>query len=40
LVARRQLHPLIAGTYPLEQVNAALTQLATDQVTRRIVLIP
>jgi D-arabinose 1-dehydrogenase-like Zn-dependent alcohol dehydrogenase len=40
LVARHQLRPLIAGTYPLEQVNAALTQLATGQVTGRIVLIP
>jgi len=40
LVARRQLHPLIAGTFPLEQVNAALTQLAKGQVTGRIVLIP
>ncbi len=40
LVSRRQLHPLIAGTYPLEQVNTALTQLATGQVTGRIVLVP
>jgi D-arabinose 1-dehydrogenase-like Zn-dependent alcohol dehydrogenase len=40
LVARRQLHPLIAGNYPLDQVNAALTQLATGQVTGRIVLVP
>ncbi len=40
LVARRQLHPLIAGHFPLDQVNVALTQLATGQVTGRIVLIP
>ncbi len=40
LVARRQLRPLIAGQFPLEQVNAALTQLATGQVTGRIVLVP
>jgi alcohol dehydrogenase, propanol-preferring len=40
LVARRQLRPLIAGTYPLDQVNTALTRLATGQVTGRIVLIP
>lgn len=40
LVARKQLRPLIAGTYPLEQVNAALEQLATGQVTGRIVLVP
>jgi propanol-preferring alcohol dehydrogenase len=40
LVARRQLHPLIAGTMPLEQVNAALSQLATGQVMGRIVIIP
>jgi D-arabinose 1-dehydrogenase-like Zn-dependent alcohol dehydrogenase len=40
LVARRQLRPLIAGNFPLDQVNAALTQLATGQVTGRIVLVP
>ena len=40
LVARRQLRPLIAGHFPLEQVNEALTQLATGQVTGRIVLLP
>jgi 2-desacetyl-2-hydroxyethyl bacteriochlorophyllide A dehydrogenase len=40
LVARLQLRPLIAGRYPLEQVNDALTQLATGQVTGRIVLLP
>ncbi len=40
LVARKQLRPLIAGNYPLEQVNAALDQLATGKVTGRIVLIP
>jgi len=40
LVARHQLRPLIAGHYPLEQVNDALTQLATGQVTGRIVLLP
>lgn len=40
LVARRQLRPLIAGQFPLEQVNAALTHLATGQVTGRIVLVP
>jgi|WetSurMetagenome_2_1015567.scaffolds.fasta_scaffold120504_2 alcohol dehydrogenase, propanol-preferring len=40
LVARRQLRPLIAGHYPLEQVNDALTRLATGEVTGRIVLIP
>jgi 2-desacetyl-2-hydroxyethyl bacteriochlorophyllide A dehydrogenase len=40
LVASRQLRPLIAGQYPLVQVNAALTQLATGQVTGRIVLVP
>lgn len=40
LVARKQLRPLVAGTYPLEQVNAALEQLATGQVTGRIVLVP
>ena len=31
LVARHQLRSLIAGHFPLEQVNAALTQLATGQ---------
>jgi propanol-preferring alcohol dehydrogenase len=40
LVARRQLRPLIAGHYPLVEVNSALTQLATGQVTGRIVLVP
>ena len=40
LVIRKQLHPLIAGTYPLDQVNTALAQLATGEVTGRIVLIP
>jgi alcohol dehydrogenase, propanol-preferring len=40
LVARKQLRPLIAGHYPLEQVNTALAQLATGQVTGRIVLVP
>jgi 2-desacetyl-2-hydroxyethyl bacteriochlorophyllide A dehydrogenase len=40
LVAGHQLHPLIAGQLPLEQANAALDQLATGQVTGRIVLIP
>ncbi len=40
LVARRQLHPLIAGQYPLEQVNSALTKLETGQVRGRIVLVP
>jgi propanol-preferring alcohol dehydrogenase len=40
LVARQQLRPLIAGNFPLDQVNAALTQLATGQVTGRIVLVP
>jgi D-arabinose 1-dehydrogenase-like Zn-dependent alcohol dehydrogenase len=40
LVARHQLHPLIAGTYPLEQINEALTKLATGEVTGRIVLVP
>ncbi len=40
LVARHQLRALIAGHYPLEQVNDALTQLATGQVTGRIVLLP
>jgi D-arabinose 1-dehydrogenase-like Zn-dependent alcohol dehydrogenase len=40
LVARKQLRPLIAGHYPLEQVNAALAQLATGQVMGRIVLVP
>jgi D-arabinose 1-dehydrogenase-like Zn-dependent alcohol dehydrogenase len=39
LVARRQLRPLIAGHYPLAQVNEALGQLATGQVTGRIVLV-
>ena len=39
LVARQQLHPLIAGTYHLEQVNEALTKLATGEVTGRIVLV-
>ena len=40
LVAACQLRPLIAGKFPLEQANAALTQLGTGQVTGRIVLIP
>jgi D-arabinose 1-dehydrogenase-like Zn-dependent alcohol dehydrogenase len=40
LVARRQLRPLIAGQFPLDQVNSALTKLATGQVTGRIVLVP
>jgi D-arabinose 1-dehydrogenase-like Zn-dependent alcohol dehydrogenase len=40
LVARRQLHPLIAGNFPLDQVDAALIQLETGQVTGRIVLHP
>ena len=40
LVARKQLKPLIAGKYPLDQVNSALTQLATGEVTGRIVLSP
>jgi D-arabinose 1-dehydrogenase-like Zn-dependent alcohol dehydrogenase len=40
LVARHQLRPLIAGQFSLEQVNAALTQLSTGQVTGRIVLVP
>ncbi len=40
LVERRQLRPLIAGRYPLEQVNAALSQLATGEVTGRITLVP
>jgi D-arabinose 1-dehydrogenase-like Zn-dependent alcohol dehydrogenase len=40
LVARQQLRPLIAGSFPLDQVNAALTHLATGQVTGRIVLVP
>ena len=40
LVARKQLRPLIAGTYSLDQVNVALEQLATGQVTGRIVLVP
>jgi 2-desacetyl-2-hydroxyethyl bacteriochlorophyllide A dehydrogenase len=40
LVASRQLRPLIAGHFPLEQINAALTQLETGQVNGRIVLIP
>lgn len=40
LVATKQLKPLIAGTYPLEQVNEALDQLATGQVTGRMVLVP
>ncbi len=40
LVATRQLRPLLAGHYRLEQANEALTQLATGQVTGRIVLIP
>ncbi len=40
LVAGGQLHPLIAGHYPLEQANTALTQLSTGQVTGRIVLVP
>lgn len=40
LVARRQLRPLIAGRLPLEQADAALAQLATGQVTGRIVLVP
>jgi len=40
LVAMKQLRPLIAGKFPLEQANKALTKLATGQVTGRIVLIP
>ena len=40
LVARKQLRPLIAGQFPLEQVNEALAQLATGQVMGRIVLVP
>ncbi len=40
LVSRGQLHPLIAGKYPLDQVNSAFAQLATGEVTGRIVLIP
>jgi propanol-preferring alcohol dehydrogenase len=40
LVARQQLRPLIAGQYPLAQINDALTRLATGQVTGRIVLSP
>lgn len=40
LVARRQLRPLIAGHFPLGQVNEALSQLATGQVMGRIVLLP
>ena len=40
LVGSRQLRPLVAGCYPLDQANAALTQLATGQTTGRIVLIP
>ena len=40
LVARRQLRPLIAGHYPLVEINTALNQLATGQVTGRIVLVP
>ncbi len=38
LVANGQLHPIISACYPLEQANQALTQLATGQVTGRIVL--
>jgi 2-desacetyl-2-hydroxyethyl bacteriochlorophyllide A dehydrogenase len=40
LVSRRQLNPLITGRFPLEDVNSALSQLATGQVTGRIVLHP
>jgi D-arabinose 1-dehydrogenase-like Zn-dependent alcohol dehydrogenase len=40
LVARKQLHPIIAGHYQLEQVNADLDQLATGQVTGLIVIVP
>jgi 2-desacetyl-2-hydroxyethyl bacteriochlorophyllide A dehydrogenase len=40
LVATRQLKPLIAGKYPLADANEALAQLATGQVTGRIVLAP
>jgi D-arabinose 1-dehydrogenase-like Zn-dependent alcohol dehydrogenase len=40
LVARSQLSPIIAGKFPLEKINTALTQLATGQVTGRIVLVP
>ena len=40
LVSRRQLRPLIAGQYSLDQINAALSQLATGQVLGRIVLVP
>jgi D-arabinose 1-dehydrogenase-like Zn-dependent alcohol dehydrogenase len=40
LVASHQLRPLIAGHFPLEQINEALTQLETGQVNGRIVLIP
>jgi 2-desacetyl-2-hydroxyethyl bacteriochlorophyllide A dehydrogenase len=40
LVASRQLRPLIAGHFPLEQINEALTQLQTGQVNGRIVLLP
>ncbi len=40
LVERRQLHPLIAGKMPLEQVNEALSRLSAGQVTGRIVLVP
>jgi D-arabinose 1-dehydrogenase-like Zn-dependent alcohol dehydrogenase len=38
LVGRGQLRPLIAERYTLEQVNEALSRLATGQVTGRIVL--
>lgn len=40
LVARRQLRPLIAAHYPLDKANAALSRLATGEVTGRIVLVP
>jgi propanol-preferring alcohol dehydrogenase len=40
LVADHQLRPLIVQQYPLDQANEALNQLATGQVTGRIVLIP
>jgi D-arabinose 1-dehydrogenase-like Zn-dependent alcohol dehydrogenase len=40
LVAMRQLRPLIAQRMKLEQVNEALEQLGSGQVTGRIVLTP
>ncbi len=40
LVARGLLRPLIAGHYPLEKTNEALSQLSTGQITGRIVLLP